>query len=171
MITGRQRRKKCDELQPICSNCTRNGFLCSWPKMTPRLQLQTSTSQSPSSNTLSYLVGHISSNLSPSGQTRQLVVSSSLPCSLSVIGFESEAQSYIFRYCMDIFLPWQVHYQSGFLYEDPSYMMSISLHFNHLLVPPSHILQIYYLTPHFPRNFHKCEVPRKGTSASQISTS
>ena len=57
---------------------------------------------------------------------------------------------------MDIFLPWQVHYQSGFLYEDPSYMMSISLHFNPLLVPPSHILQIYYLTPHFPRNFHKC---------------
>ena len=30
-FTCRQRHKKCDEVQPICSGCVRNRLLCCWP--------------------------------------------------------------------------------------------------------------------------------------------
>ena len=30
-LTCRRRRKKCDEVKPICAGCTRNVLDCSWP--------------------------------------------------------------------------------------------------------------------------------------------
>lgn len=139
MITGRQRRKKCDELRPICTNCTRNGFRCSWPKTaartvetTSRRQLQASISRSSSSKNLPYFVRDASSGLGHYVQDGRLATASSLPFSLSVSLFESDMQYYMFQYCTDLLLLSQER-QAGPFYEGQSYTFSMGLHFPPLL--------------------------------------
>ncbi|KIM93697.1 hypothetical protein OIDMADRAFT_137323 [Oidiodendron maius Zn] len=127
MITGRQRRKKCDELRPICINCSRNGFWCSWPKTTrivettSRQQLQDSISRSSSSKNLPHCI-----------QDGRLATASSIPFSLSVSLFESDMQSYMFQYCTDLLLLSKER-QPGPFYEGQSYTFSMGLHFTPLL--------------------------------------
>ena len=139
MTTGRRRRKKCDELRPICINCARNGFSCSWPKTASAVQttshqlLQASSSRSPSSKTLLYFVGDASSNSSPNVQTGQLAIASSLPNPLSTNLFDSEMQSSMFQYCTHLLLPPQAHNQPGSFYEGQSYTVSMGIHFTPLL--------------------------------------
>lgn len=137
MIIGRRRRKKCDELRPVCINCARNSFSCSWPKASPRVGItsrrQLRASSPPSSEILPSFVGDTSSDLSSCAQTRRLAIASSLPRSLSINLFESETESQLFQYCTDLFLPSQEHYQAGFFYAGESYMVYISINYRPLL--------------------------------------
>lgn len=120
-LVCRRRRKKCDEFRPRCSPCTRNMLDCHWPsnRQDRVPALATSPQTEPKSVRQSQ---RLSGGTVP--QIRDLLQTlRGLGCSTSQV----------FDYCVDVFLPSQVHSHSPGENSAVSYMVTMARNYPPLL--------------------------------------
>lgn len=139
---GRRRRKKCDEIKPTCTGCTRNQLTCVWPLW----KTETSRKQAVEARAISKSTRKKVTSINP----KECLSERSWPCQPSLraspksplresfdpvptISIDEDAQFSIISYCINYYLPIQVHHNPERDPVDQSYLISMSLCFPPLM--------------------------------------
>lgn len=139
---GRRRRKKCDEIKPTCTGCTRNRLTCNWPpektetSRRRRVERRTTLSSVLKNGTSPDSKSSVQEGPQPfqrylSGSPKSRLWGSFGP--VAVISIHGNTQFSIINYSINYYLPIQVHHYPGREPMDQSYLVSMSLHFPPLM--------------------------------------
>ncbi|KAJ6007305.1 fungal Zn binuclear cluster domain-containing protein [Penicillium herquei] len=124
-VTGRKRRKKCDETRPQCTGCTRNGLQCVWPSQHNHVDRRTSTGLRKSNAPCDSTSTKLTTNSIATLQTGSPI---SMPSP-----FQQQEHCYLYRYFGSNILPRLVRRDSLARYTDQSYMLRLALEFPPLM--------------------------------------
>lgn len=128
---GRQRRKKCDEISPACSGCTRNRLVCTWQTGESCDTSNTSDgvpsppSQSSDTSLVSLNEGLGSTSISPFYETSSPQLAPSLLSLQTVFGLQSDQESHLLHHFMNHSLPTLIgNHAHPIFWEESLYLLS-----------------------------------------------
>lgn len=140
---GRRRRKKCNEVKPTCTGCTRNCLTCIWPsraQVASRRRWVESTIIATDNSMPKDGVPMDSKSQPERWWTHQPGSCHSDKSSLlgsfnsvTAISVPNDSQFSILKYCLHYYLPIQVHHCPGQEPVDQSYLVSMALHSSALM--------------------------------------
>ncbi|KAJ5626457.1 fungal Zn binuclear cluster domain-containing protein [Penicillium herquei] len=125
-MTGRKRRKKCDESRPQCTGCTRNRLQCVWPSHHNLVDKRVSTSSVRNSNALC-------DDRPIQLTTNSIITLRTSPPIPMPSPFQRQEHCYLYRYFGSNILPRLVRRDSLARYTDQSYMLRLALEFPPLM--------------------------------------